>query len=93
MLHRFKSKTRIALGILAISALGYVYWGDEAWVRERADNYYSDRDFEIVGYQGYSLRLTGRCYRYTLLRGPRGMYESCLTKWFGEIHEHDLHRL
>jgi hypothetical protein len=96
VLRKTKKKAGLIVGLIAAGTLGYFYWDDQDWIERRAEEYYGEREFQVVGYQGYSFRLTGRCYRYTLQKyggAGRGLYESCLTKWWGEIQEHDLHRL
>jgi hypothetical protein len=93
---RTKGRAKLIAGLIATGVLGFFYWDDQDWVQQRAEQYYGEHEFQLIGYQGYSLGLTGRCYRYTVqkyTRIGRGLYESCLTKWWGDIHEHDLHRL
>lgn len=66
-----------------------VYPSDAEWVKSRAQAYYESRGFTILGYQGYNIFPIGKCYWYTLQRGST-VYESCLMRWSGEVHEYDL---
>lgn len=71
----------------SLSACGVI--DDGAWVKARSNDYYTQRGFEVVGHQGYSIGVIGRCYWYTL-RKDGITYESCLLKWGNEVHEYNL---
>lgn len=77
------------LALLALSGCGGLFIDDADWVMPRANAYYEARGFKVLGYQGYNMWTIGRCYWYTLARGPV-TYESCLMKWGNEIHEYGL---
>lgn len=62
---------------------------DAAWIDARHKNYYETRGFKVLGYQGYNMWATGRCYWYVTQRSNT-IYESCLQNWRGEIHEYNL---
>jgi hypothetical protein len=64
--------------------------GSAEFVKSRAEKYYSERGFKIVGYQGYNTQLgIGRCYWY-LTERSENLFESCLLRWDGELHEYSL---
>jgi len=69
--------------------LGGCVSDDYQWVNSRSLPYYEARGFKVLGYQGYNMWTTGRCYWYTLQRGNT-VYESCLLKWGEEVHEYGL---
>lgn len=73
---------------LSLSGCGIVI-DDADFVKPRATGYYSARGFEVLGYQGYNIWVTGRCYWYSLKRNNT-VYESCLMEWGGELHEYSL---
>lgn len=81
-------RTRIAVVIAALVLSGCIS-DDYEWVNSRAAAYYKQRGFDVVGYQGYNMWATGRCYWYTTRRGEI-TYESCLLKWGNEVHEYSL---
>lgn len=62
---------------------------DAAFVKPRAEKFYSERGFRIVGEQGYNMLPIGRCYWYTLERNEL-LYQSCLLRWGSELHEYNL---
>jgi hypothetical protein len=72
---------------VALSACGFK--DDADFVKPQAPQFYSERGFQILGYQGYNITTIGRCYWYSLQRGQI-VYESCLMKWGDEIHEYSL---
>jgi hypothetical protein len=78
----------VTLALLSLVGCGFVM-DDAEWVKSRAESYYKERGFSVVGYQGYNIWGTGRCYWYTL-RQRETTYESCLLKWGDELHEYGL---
>lgn len=80
-----------AILLLIAMTLGGCGWviDDADYVKSRADRYYTERGFKVLGYQGYNIWVPGRCYWYTIQRGNT-IYESCLMLWSGELHEYGL---
>lgn len=84
----------LAIGVVVGAVFGAVMvvpltHDDAGYVVPRAERYYGDRGFSVVGAQGYSMMVQGRCYWYTLRRDGL-LYQSCLLKWGDGLHEYNL---
>lgn len=81
-------KKQMTIIIVLLAGCGWVK-DDAAYVKERSAQYYEQRGFKVVGYQGYNMFVGGRCYWYTLEKNGT-TFESCLMRWGDEVHEYSL---
>ena len=82
-------KTLIVITTVALLTGCGIVKDDRQWIQERSAQYYDQREFKVLGYQGFNMLLIGRCYWYTLEKNGT-TYQSCLLKWGDELHEYSL---